>query len=152
MTQTTKPLKNGKKHHVYVASPFFNPNQITRVALVETLLEKLGYTYFSPRKELVCPPNASDEVRKQTFLSNEEGIKNAEMVIAITDDKDPGTIWEMGCAYANDIPVIGVAFTLGNMPFNLMLSESCVSTCKTVEELERTLVNDERIYYQGLIE
>ena len=31
---------------------------------------------------------------------------NSEFVIAITDDKDTGTIWEAGCAFSRDIPVI----------------------------------------------
>ena len=141
-----------KKHNVYIASPFFNPNQLTRVSLIETLLEKLDMTYFSPRKELVCPPNATNEQRKETFLGNKKGMLEADLVIAVTDDKDPGTIWEMGYAYANNIPVIGVAFTLGDNPFNLMLSESCTSTCRTIEEVENSIVIGKSYYYQGLIE
>ena len=156
MNQTTtiknRALPLGKKHSVYLASPFFRPDQIERVELVEKLLEKYGYSYFSPRKELVCPPNATEEVRKKTFEGNHNGILNAEMVIAITDGKDVGTIWEMGVAYQANIPVIGVAFTLGDNPFNLMLSESCFTTVKTPEELEDFLINNTRIYYQGEIE
>lgn len=152
MTQTTKSLKPGKKHHCYVAAPFFNPDQITRVALVETLLEKHGFTYFSPRKELVCPPNATDQQRKETFEGNENGIKDAEFLVAITDGKDMGTIWEAGVAYALNIPVIYVAFTLGkDGMFNLMLAESGVAACKTVEELERAILG-ENIRFEGFIE
>lgn len=153
MTQTTtRPLPLGKKHNVYLASPFFKPDQIERVELVENLLEKHGYTYFSPRKELVCPPNATHEQRKKTFEGNHNGILDAEMVIAITDGKDVGTIWEMGVAYEANIPVVGVALTLGNAPFNLMLSESCFTTVRTVEELEEFLAKGTSIYYEGLIE
>ncbi|PHE70559.1 nucleoside 2-deoxyribosyltransferase [Bacillus wiedmannii] len=152
MTQTTKTLASSKKHHCYVAAPFFNPDQITRVALVETLLEKHGFTYFSPRKELVCPPNATDQQRKETFEGNENGIKDAEFLVAITDGKDMGTIWEAGVAYALGIPVIYVAFTLGkDGMFNLMLAESGVAACKTVEELERAILG-ENIRFEGFIE
>lgn len=141
-----------KKHNVYLASPFFNPAQLERVIDVETLLEKYNMTYFSPRKELVCPPNASAEVRKNTFENNVKGILEADMVIAITDDKDPGTLFEMGMAYAFGVPVIGVALTLGDRPFNLMLAESCKSTCRTMEELNQTLKDGQEFYYQGEIE
>lgn len=141
-----------KRHNVYLASPFFRPDQIERVEEVEKLLEKHGFTYFSPRKELVCPPNAGDGLRKKTFEGNHNGILDADMVIAITDGKDVGTIWEMGVAYQAGVPVIGVALTLGDAPFNLMLSESCSSTCRTMKELEKTLTEGTEFYYQGDIE
>ena len=84
MNQTTtiknRALPLGKKHSVYLASPFFKPDQIERVELIEKLLEKHGYSYFSPRKELVCPPNSTEEVRKKTFEGNHNGILNSEMV------------------------------------------------------------------------
>lgn len=151
-SSTKRPLSVNKKHHVYIASPFFTPDHLTRVALVEQMLEKLGYTYFSPRKELVCPPTATEKQRRDTFQGNHDGILNAEMVIAITDGKDVGTIWEMGVAYQANVPVVGVALTLGQAPFNLMLSESCTTTARTPEELEEFLVSGKSIYYQGEIE
>ena len=155
MTQTTiqqKPLSEGKKHHCYIAAPFFNPDQITRVALVETLLEKHGFTYFSPRKQSAIGSIADEAVRKKAFQMNVDGIEDAEFLVAITDGKDMGTIFEAGHAYASDIPIIYVAFTLGkDGMFNLMLSESGRAACRTVEELEAAMLGRE-IYYQGLIE
>lgn len=153
MTQTTaRELKPGKKHHVYIAAPFFNPDQITRVALVETLLEKHGFTYFSPRKQSAIGPISSPDVRKKAFEMNVQGIEEAEFLIAITDGKDMGTIFEAGHAFASNIPVIYVAFTLGkDGMFNLMLAESGIAACRTVEELEAAILGQE-IYYEGLIE
>lgn len=147
-----KPISKNKKQHVYIAAPFFNPNQITRVALVETLLEKHGFTYFSPRKQSAIGPISSPEVRKKSFDMNINGIEESEFVIAITDDKDVGTVFEAGHAYASGIPIIYVAFTLGEDGlFNLMLAESSVATATTVEDLERAILGEE-IYYEGLIE
>lgn len=152
MTQHTKSLNPGKKHHVYIAAPFFNPDQITRVALVETLLEKHGLTYFSPRKQSAIGPISSPEVRKKSFDLNVQGIEEAEFLIAITDGKDMGTIFEAGHAYASNIPVIYVAFTIGkDGMFNLMLAESGKAACRTVEELEAAILGED-IYYEGLIE
>ena len=155
MTKTIKSQRQlplGKKHNVYLASPFFRPDQVERVELVENLLEEYNYSYFSPRKELVCPPNATHKQRKKTFKGNHDGIIDAEMVIAITDGKDVGTIWEMGVAYEAGVPVIGVALTLGDNPFNLMLSESCFTTIRTIDELEKFLDMNEAVYYEGEIE
>lgn len=148
----TNELQAGKKHHVYIAAPFFNPDQVTRVALVETLLEKHGLTYFSPRKQSAIGPISSPEVRKKSFEMNVNGIEEAEYLIAITDGKDMGTIFEAGHAYASNIPVIYVAFTIGkDGMFNLMLAESGKAACRTVEELEAAILGQE-IYYEGLIE
>jgi nucleoside 2-deoxyribosyltransferase len=149
---TRSLTQEGKKHHCYIAAPFFNPDQITRVALVETLLEKHGFTYFSPRKQSAIGPISSPEVRKHAFKQNVDGIEEAEFLIAVTDGKDMGTIFEAGHAYASGIPVIYVAFTIGkDGMFNLMLAESGKAACRTVEELEAALLGEE-IYYEGLIE
>lgn len=148
----TRALPLGKKHNVYLASPFFNPEQVERVEMIENLLEEHGYTYFSPRKELVCPPTATEEQRKTTFKGNHNGILNSEMVLAVTDGKDVGTIWEMGVAFEAGIPVVGIALTLGDKPFNLMLSESCYTTIRTKEELVEFLKTNKSNYYQGEIE
>lgn len=141
-----------KTYDVYLASPFFTPAQIERIEKVENLLDKLGLKYFSPRKELVCPPEATREQRQETFNGNIRSIENSTITIFISDDKDMGTIFEAGFAYAIKKPLIGVAFTLGNAPFNLMLSESCKAVCKTIEDLEDILVNNKSVYYQGIIE
>lgn len=152
ITIPTKTLQESKKHHCYIAAPFFNPDQITRVALVETLLEKHGFTYFSPRKQSAIGPISDHDVRKAAFKMNVDGIDDAEFLIAITDGKDMGTVFEAGHAYATNIPIIYVAFTLGkDGMFNLMLSESGVAACRTVEELEAAMLGKE-IYYEGFIE
>lgn len=151
---SNKLLQNERNtlHNVYIAAPFFNPEQITRVALVETLLEKHGMTYFSPRKQSAIGSIADPEVRKKAFDMNVKGIEEADFLVAITDGKDMGTIFEAGHAYAQNIPVIYVAFTLGkDGQFNLMLAESAIATAKTVEELEQAILGKE-IYYEGLIE
>lgn len=156
LTTTNKTQKRtlplGKKHNVYLASPFFNPEQLERVEMIENLMEEHGYTYFSPRQELVCPPTATEEQRRTTFQGNHNGILNAEMVLAVTDGKDVGTIWEMGVAFEAGVPVVGIALTLGDKPFNLMLSESCYTTIRTKEELEEFLKTNKATYYQGEIE
>ena len=142
-----------KKYNCYIASPFFNENQVTRVALVEAILEKLGLTYFSPRKDSACENIHDSENRKKVFKLNHESIKNSDFVIAITDDKDTGTIWEAGCAFSENIPVIYVAFTLKeDQLFNLMLAESGYAVARNKEQLEHILLTGEKIKYCGLIE
>lgn len=140
-----------KKYDYYIAAPFFNPDQITRVELVKSILDSKGLTYFSPKDDSAVSNINDPEQRKRVFALNHESISASRSVIAITDGKDTGTIWEAGFAFAKDIPVIYVAFTLGNAPFNLMLAESGVAACRTVEEL-KTAIDGNKIYYKGDIE
>lgn len=141
-----------KEYDFYIAAPFFNENQITRVELIETLLEKHGFTYFSPRKDSACANIHDEEERKRVFKSNHQGILKSRGMIAITDDKDMGTVWEAGFAFEK-IPVIYCAFTLKkDQLFNLMLAESGISVARNKEQLEETLINGKTIKYVGLIE
>lgn len=137
---------------VYIAAPFFNQNQITRVELVKSVLENSGLSYFSPKDDSAVSDINDSENRKKVFKLNHDSIDSSKMVIAITDDKDPGTIWEAGYAFAKGIPVIYVAFTLGaEGKFNLMLAESGKAACRTVEELKKAIAGQE-IYFKGNIE
>ena len=140
-----------KKYDYYIAAPFFNPDQITRVELVKSILDSKGLTYFSPKDDSAVSNINDPEQRKRVFALNHESISASRSVIAITDGKDTGTVWEAGFAFAKDIPVIYVAFTLGNAPFNLMLAESGIAACRTVEEL-KAAIDGNKIYYKGDIE
>lgn len=151
LTFIKNTLTAGKKHNVYIASPFFNPNQVTRVELVETLLEKHGLSYFSPRKDSEIGDIQNPEMRRRVFQLNEENIDAAEFVIAITDDKDTGTIWEAGYACGKGIPVVYVALSLlPTQAFNLMLSESAYAVARNKEQLEEILLTGEPLKYTGL--
>ena len=117
-------ISSSKKYDFYLASPFFNEDQIEREERIKSLLRTYGYKVYSPREHGVVG-NLSDSVAVQeTFNSNVEAINNSKKVLAITDRKDMGTIWEAGYAYGKGIPIVYYAETLGDNPFNIMLSES----------------------------
>lgn len=117
-------IASSKKYDFYLASPFFNEDQIEREERIKSLLRTYGYKVYSPREHGVVG-NLSDSVAVQeTFNSNVEAINNSKKVLAITDRKDMGTIWEAGYAYGKGIPIVYYAETLGDNPFNIMLSES----------------------------
>lgn len=110
----------------YLASPFFNDKQRERMSLVLDTLRDRGYVVYAPFEHgIVAAEEDSDTIYK-TFMSNVEAIQSSHRVLAITDGKDMGTIWEAGYAYGIGKPVVYYAETLGKNPFNLMLSESGV--------------------------
>ena len=119
-----------KKYDFYLASPFFNDEQINREETIKKTLRGYGFRVYAPREHGIVGSLASQEAVTSTFNSNVEAINNSRMVLAITDGKDMGTIWEAGYAYGNNIPIVYYAETLGNNPFNIMLSESGVGIFK----------------------
>ena len=145
------------KTKVYIAAPFFNADQINVVEQIKFVLSQWGIEYYSPKDELLCKPDSSKQEREKAFSSNLEAIEKSDYVIAVTDGKDMGTIFECGYAYSRDVPIVYVALTLGENPFNLMLAESGHRVCTTMQQLEqlvRAIRNkkfiDER--YDGKIE
>lgn len=128
---------------VYLASPFFNPEQIERIEYIEKLLEKIGFEVYSPRKDCSykLTPTSSNEEREAVFADNIRHIEHSDLVLAVTDGKDMGTIFEAGYAYGVDVPILYFAETLGTNLFNLMLAESALlGTYTSREQLEEILV------------
>ena len=112
------------EYDFYLASPFFKDSQIQREEAVKNALRNEGYTVYSPRENGILTPDATDEVRTKIFKENCEAIQKSHRILAITDEKDIGTIWEAGYAYGIGKEVVYYAETLGNNPFNVMLGKS----------------------------
>lgn len=115
---------NYYEYDFYLASPFFKDSQIQREEAIKNALRNEEYTVYSPRENGVLTPDATDEVRTKIFKENCEAIQKSHRVLAITDEKDIGTIWEAGYAYGIGKEVVYYAETLGDNPFNVMLGKS----------------------------
>lgn len=124
---------------VYIASPFFNEEQLERVKYIEELLKSYNIEFFSPRTDTYVKPNSTDEERKKAFHDNVNAIEDSAFMVAVTDGKDVGTMFEIGYAYGYDIPIILFAETLGDKPFNLMLAMCGNKICKSRDELNDVL-------------
>lgn len=129
-------INSKKRYDFYLASPFFTNEQIEREEKVKNELRKSGFTVYAPREHGVVGSLADRFFVKNTFDSNVKAINDSKMVLSITDGKDMGTVWESGYAYANKIPIVYYAETLGENPFNIMLSESAIGICKNIEQLK----------------
>lgn len=145
------------KYDVYLASPFFNDEQVEREEHVKKALRKAGLTVFSPKENCYLPPTASETARDAVFKQNCDAIKACKAVFAITDGKDIGTIWEAGYAYGIGTPVIYYAETLGKRGFNLMLAQSGKKVYLDRKELEdgnalKEAIFAQRKHFEGVIE
>lgn len=126
---------NYYEYDFYLASPFFKDTQIQREEAVKNLLRNEGYTVYSPRENGVLTPDATDEVRTKIFKENCEAIQKSHRILAITDEKDIGTIWEAGYAYGIGKEIVYYAETLGNNPFNVMLGKSGIGIFTNYNDL-----------------
>lgn len=86
---------------IYIASPFFNEEEINRVKKMEKFLENRGYQVYSPMRDgIMLTPDASKEDRLKVFKENVENVFYCDLMIVIVATKDTGTSVELGMKYA----------------------------------------------------
>lgn len=123
---------------VYLASGWFNPIQEQELTQLEKLFDdrQQHFDLASPRRIFVCKPDASKETQESVFSGNLHHIETSDFVLVNTRDKDIGTIWEAGYAYAHKKPIV---YFCGGLPkgakFNLMLARSGIKVCTSIDEL-----------------
>lgn len=136
---------------VYLASPFFNEEEIERVAFVEKVLRDKGLDVFSPREhQNEHLEFGSVEWRKATFENDVEQIVACDVVVAV-HSLDSGTNWELGAAAVLGRPVI-LFDDETDLPKNIMLTESAyafLETRKALEEYDFHARPLQPIYYEG---
>jgi len=120
---------------IYLAAPWFSPEQEIIHNKVLRALDSTDHKTFAPRRELVVQPDDPEIIRRRAFSGNLEAIERSELIVAITDYKDIGTIWEAGYAYRCIKPILYYAETLGDRPFNLMLAQSGIGVVRDTVEL-----------------
>ena len=70
---------------IFIASPFFNSEQVMVVKMIENILDEKGVPYFSARKDTKVAPDSSQHDRKLAFTANCMGIKERSVVLAVVD-------------------------------------------------------------------
>lgn len=155
-----------RKANVYFASPFFNDEQVEREERLKKALREMGFNVFSPKENCLCPPDATQELRRKTFNDNVREIISCDIIFAVTDGKDVGTIWEAGLGYGlklyNDVfkvPAKKIVYYCETLPvggsFNLMLAQSgdiIITSMEQLKNLPEMLKKGEHTEYAGDIE
>lgn len=123
---------------IYLASPFFNAEELNRMEIVKSILRKKELEVFAPfehqNKHLEF---GSMEWREATFKSDVDAIDACDIMVAINcqgNYDDAGTMWEIGYAFAKGIPVI--LFNNTDKTINLMIADSLHALIKSYDELE----------------
>ena len=122
--------------NIYLASPFFNDEELKNVKKAEKILMSLGFNVFSPRlNEIRTDENTQQSWwSKETFMNDRRFIDWADVVVMLYYGgySDSGTAWECGYAFGTNTPVVVVHLGKDS---NLMIHEGCHSNI-TMDELE----------------
>lgn len=96
------PYPTGDPPRVYLAGPFFDLAQRTVIHFVRHALAHIGVEVFSPLHDV---GRGGDEVAAADL----DGLAGCHSVLALLDGADPGTVFEVGWAAREGIPVVGFA-------------------------------------------
>ena len=125
---------------IYIAGPFFNEEQVALIEAIEAVLTFNNMEFYSPRSEGVLfnmTPEEKHARMKYIFEKNVEMLNKCDTVVAVIDDHDTGTVWEIGYAYASKKPIVTV--TDKDYGLNVMIAQCVVSHCKTVEQIPQAV-------------
>tara|TARA_X000001388_G_C2217875_1_gene117992 strand:- start:414 stop:977 length:564 start_codon:yes stop_codon:yes gene_type:complete len=138
---------------IYLAGPFFNEKQIETISTIESEFDKYGFDYFSPRKSGGVISHLSPEDRlkesKRIYDSNISAMIDANVLFAIVDGRDTGTVYEMGYfraltdhfKYKSELSAVeqkrySITYTNENFGLNIMLKESVDAHIVGLEDLQ----------------
>jgi nucleoside 2-deoxyribosyltransferase len=125
---------------IYLAAPLFTAAEQAFNAGLAQRLQSAGLTVLLPQD--FCATHSGPPVDfAGIHRSCLEHLASARLVVAVLDGADPdsGTCFEVGWAYARNIPIIGLRTDLrpgedGGLP-NCMLSRSCVAVVRDADQL-----------------
>ena len=118
-------MYNPLSEKIYLAGPWFTPEQMKVQQTIEGIAKLNGWSIFSPRLELLLTPQSTHEDRARCFFMNNRVIMHCRLVLANVEGYDTGTLWEMGAAFAYNTRV--VAYSVNpERKLNVMLAQGCV--------------------------
>jgi nucleoside 2-deoxyribosyltransferase len=104
---------------IYLAGPFFTTAQQWLVDEARSAFQDLGFAVFSPIHEI--GPGPPNEVAPADILA----LEQSQLVFALVDGLDAGTIFEVGYAQAFGIPVVCLAESVESKSLTMLLGSGC---------------------------
>jgi nucleoside 2-deoxyribosyltransferase len=116
-----RPLAQRRKTaQIYLAGPFFTMADFLILAEARRATSELGAEVFSPFHHVGFGENSV--VAKKDLRA----LTRSECVLALLHNCDPGTIFELGYARAQGIPVVAVAENVKPSDLTMLLGSGCV--------------------------
>ncbi len=118
------------KEKVYIASGWFSREQVQVLKQIENTVALTAHAVYNPRKESIYKPAEGNHTG--IVEQNISALREATVVVASTEGKDMGTLFECGYAAAIGVPII--YYYPHDSEFNIMLAATGM-VVKTPEEL-----------------
>ncbi|MBC2692899.1 PfkB family carbohydrate kinase [Pseudomonas kielensis] len=131
--QPSARYRDGYAPKVYLAGPFFTLAELWMVGQARRDLLAMGLDVFSPYHD-VGLGSADDVVEKDL-----EGVRDCDVLFAIGDGLDSGTIYEIGYARALNKPVIFYAENESEQDKKMMEGSDCRITDDYVSAIYQTV-------------
>lgn len=125
---------------VYIAAPFFNPQQLEVVQKIERQLDREYIKYYTPRVEGILKdmnPEAQRKSKSVIYNTNTAMMDACTHMIACIDDRDTGTIFEVG--YFAGVQKDIVLYVNDTSKISVMLAEAAISLCDDIFKLKAAL-------------
>jgi len=123
----------GYRPTVYLAGPFFTLAQLWIIEQARDSLRGFGLEVFSPYHD-VGHGSADDVVELDL-----DGIRKSDIMFAIGDGLDSGTIYEIGYARARNIPVVMYCENESRDNQKMMEGSGCILCSDYVSAIYKTL-------------
>lgn len=127
------------KYDIYLASGWFNEDQMSKMKRVLEGLRTAGFSVFAPfESDMNQKENEAMDrgVAKLIYKDDINGIESSRLMLAIYDNTDSGTMMEIGYAIGIKKDVVVVS---SEDFMNLMISVPVNGVYHSFEELEETL-------------
>ncbi|EJL6779699.1 PfkB family carbohydrate kinase [Vibrio mimicus] len=134
---------NKRKHHpkhvshsipstqIYLAGPFFNTAEQWRIDEAKRILEEMGFTVFSPIHEV------GEGDMYDVAQADLKGLEDSDVILAILDGLDCGTVFEIGYARALKKPVVVIAEHVDSRHLTMI----CGSDCDVTDDFTAGIYN-----------
>src|SRR3989344_5512321 len=125
----------------YIAGPLFVEDSRIILEKIDNLCKELKIDTFLPHRDAGLYDNGDSKI---FFDKNKEALDECDIVIAYLDWKgiSSGTAWEIGYAYAKNVPIIALAEdpeTLKESYRICVMNFNSVKVVGSLEELRREL-------------
>ncbi len=127
---------------IYLAAPLFSAAEREYNLTLKHYLKRHLFEIYLPQVEKDTDTSRGMKEQRTIFEDNIHALCQSDFIIAVIDgaDADSGTAWEMGYAYANNIPVYAIRtdFRMVGMheQVNLMLEQGATVIREPDEILE----------------
>lgn len=130
--------ENVSTKNLYFAGPWFSKKAAT---LNDACKKIYNECKTKSKYKIFFPNDHTFEEPKQAFEEDVNQIHKCDVVVAMIDDKDVGTAWEIGMAFAlnKDIYLLGLDETSFKRKTNLMLAYT--GKCFTLDKWHKFLTS-----------